>query len=236
MANTTNLDLVKPAGTDYALISMINENMEKIDAFAGSTNQAIAQLATTENLGTSFTTLASFESALDTYCGSMTDYTSKNIYACFTTASSPFSNTYYLGTVQKIVSNRYQTVLCQTNSENVIYGYRTNDGWTWDFLAKKSEVENKLSFVACGNVSSTSPMTITTSNNGRYIVALISASGRTGLYSVMVNSSGTITVVDLVAASSITVASNGTNKLKITSTSTSSASTYIVIFNGTASV
>lgn len=38
MANTTNLDLVKPLGTDHALISVINGNMDKIDAFAGEVN------------------------------------------------------------------------------------------------------------------------------------------------------------------------------------------------------
>lgn len=44
MANTTNLDLVKPAGTDKALVSVINANSDKIDAFAGTTNQAISTL------------------------------------------------------------------------------------------------------------------------------------------------------------------------------------------------
>ena len=35
MANTTNIDLVKPAGTDHELIRVINSNMDKIDAEAG---------------------------------------------------------------------------------------------------------------------------------------------------------------------------------------------------------
>lgn len=35
MANTTNIDLVKPAGTDHALISVLNGNSDKIDAEAG---------------------------------------------------------------------------------------------------------------------------------------------------------------------------------------------------------
>lgn len=35
MANTTNIDLVKPAGTDHALVSVINSNSDKIDAEAG---------------------------------------------------------------------------------------------------------------------------------------------------------------------------------------------------------
>ena len=35
MANTTNIDLVKPAGNDHALISVLNGNSDKIDAEAG---------------------------------------------------------------------------------------------------------------------------------------------------------------------------------------------------------
>lgn len=46
MANTTNLNLVKPAGTDKALVSVLNSNSDKIDAWAGTTNQAIAKLQT----------------------------------------------------------------------------------------------------------------------------------------------------------------------------------------------
>lgn len=42
MANTTNLDLVKPLGTDHALISVINGNMDKVDAYAGKVNESLA--------------------------------------------------------------------------------------------------------------------------------------------------------------------------------------------------
>ena len=42
MANTTNLDLVKPLGTDHALISVINGNMDKVDAYAGKVNDSLA--------------------------------------------------------------------------------------------------------------------------------------------------------------------------------------------------
>ena len=42
MANTTNLDLVKPAGTDHALISVLNSNSDKIDEFAGKTNDSLS--------------------------------------------------------------------------------------------------------------------------------------------------------------------------------------------------
>ena len=36
MANTTNLNLVKPAGTDYALVSVINGNWDIIDSKVGA--------------------------------------------------------------------------------------------------------------------------------------------------------------------------------------------------------
>jgi hypothetical protein len=44
MANTPNIDLVKPAGSDHALVSVLNSNSDKIDTFAGSTNAAITNL------------------------------------------------------------------------------------------------------------------------------------------------------------------------------------------------
>lgn len=42
MANTTNLDLVKPLGTDHALVAQINGNSDKIDAEAGRTRANFA--------------------------------------------------------------------------------------------------------------------------------------------------------------------------------------------------
>ena len=42
MANTTNLDLEKPLGTDHALIAKINSNMDKIDDYAGKVNDSLA--------------------------------------------------------------------------------------------------------------------------------------------------------------------------------------------------
>ncbi len=44
MANTPNLDLVKPAGTDKALVSVINSNSDKIDAGFGSLSDQIGTL------------------------------------------------------------------------------------------------------------------------------------------------------------------------------------------------
>ena len=41
MANTQNLDLVKPLGTDHALVSVLNNNSDKIDAYAGAVNASL---------------------------------------------------------------------------------------------------------------------------------------------------------------------------------------------------
>ena len=49
MANTPNINLEKPIGTDHALVSVINSNSDKIDTFAGNTNQAIGNLNTNIN-------------------------------------------------------------------------------------------------------------------------------------------------------------------------------------------
>ena len=42
MANTTNIDLVKPAGTDHALVSVLNANSDKIDGEAGNVRSNFA--------------------------------------------------------------------------------------------------------------------------------------------------------------------------------------------------
>ena len=47
MANTTNIDLVKPAGTDHALVSVLNANSDKIDAEAGNVRSNFALVQNT---------------------------------------------------------------------------------------------------------------------------------------------------------------------------------------------
>ena len=47
MANTTNIDLVKPAGTDHALVSVLNANSDKIDGEAGNVRSNFALVQNT---------------------------------------------------------------------------------------------------------------------------------------------------------------------------------------------
>ena len=45
MANTPNINLAKPLGTDKALVSVLNDNSDKIDSFAGAAMDGIAIVA-----------------------------------------------------------------------------------------------------------------------------------------------------------------------------------------------
>ena len=70
MANTTNLNLAKPAGTDKALVSVLNSNSDKIDAWAGSTNQALSALnsnMTTQNVSYTYNTTSAEEVSGETF-------------------------------------------------------------------------------------------------------------------------------------------------------------------------
>ena len=72
MANTTNIDLVKPLGTDHALISVINSNYDKIDTEAGKVRANFA--------GTYSTSSAYAVGAYCIYLG--------NLYRCKTAIGS----------------------------------------------------------------------------------------------------------------------------------------------------
>ena len=83
MANTTNLNLAKPAGTDKALVSVLNSNSDKIDAWAGSTNQAISTLnsnlsdfKTNMVVSTTLTSVTIPDGSLSSYSNIELDFTS----------------------------------------------------------------------------------------------------------------------------------------------------------------
>ena len=69
MANTTNLNLVKPAGTDYALVSVINGNMDIIDSKVGAipaNESAQSQITALNNqIANATNTKISYETAFD---------------------------------------------------------------------------------------------------------------------------------------------------------------------------
>jgi len=132
MANTTNLDLVKPAGTDYALVSVINGNSDKIDAFAGTTNTAI------ENL----------ENITWEYLANGTDFnnvTTPGSYYFYTNQNQPVGGTTSASWGVIVFANPQGTIVKQIayemgNGNDVVYQRRfSSNAWTdWDSLKAKA--------------------------------------------------------------------------------------------------
>ena len=96
--------------------------------------------------------------------------------------------------------------------------------------------ESKLKFVAVGSVTSSASKIVTVTNNGKYLIAAIAGSNRTGLYAASASSSGGISITTLFEASALTVASSADNKITFSSSASTSTSVYILCFNGTAAV
>ena len=92
MANTPFLDLVKPAGTDRALVSVINSNSDKIDGGVSTISEQIGnvnkwiQSALSNNYDTVFTELSDANSfRYDLMSSSATSAPTNAVAVCFTT-------------------------------------------------------------------------------------------------------------------------------------------------------
>ena len=128
MANTPFLDLVKPAGTDRALVSVINSNSDKID---GGVSTLSEQISTTD-IGSTFSTLASLESAFDTFASNMPNNSRRNIAFRCTATCGMFTSTFYIADITKIATNRYHIEARRTNSPDIVYCWRTDSGWNYN--------------------------------------------------------------------------------------------------------
>lgn len=141
MANTTNLDLVKPAGTDKALVSVINANSDKIDAFAGSTNQALSKVDTAHNFG-QYTSLDTFKNDLLTFMQNVASFKTVAIQFVFTQTVEPFTawSTFsgYAHCIQNGSTSLYFSCdVASNNGEDVSIGYSNG---TWNIRKFASNV------------------------------------------------------------------------------------------------
>ena len=95
-STTTNIGLTKPAGTDQALISAINGNMDIIDTKMGAVGNTSVQGQINalsdqiESQTITVSSLANFESQLNTLISTMTDGQTKDIIYSPASAFSPF--------------------------------------------------------------------------------------------------------------------------------------------------
>lgn len=151
MANTPNIDLVKPAGTDHALVSVLNANSDKIDTFAGTTNAAIANLG--YDIGSK--TVSGFQSDIETKLGALDNGKSFSFKVDLSDSVSPISSGTHTGIATRSVSGRYNVLLQRSGSTTctTYAGSLTSNGWAWQELALKSDIAtvSSSSTVAAGS-------------------------------------------------------------------------------------
>lgn len=143
MANTTNLNLEKPIGTDQALVSVINSNMDKIDNYAGSTNQALSKVDTAHNFG-QYTSLDTFKNDLLTFMRNVASFKTVAIQFVFTQTVAPFVawSTFsgYAHCIQNGSTSLYFSCdVTSNNGEDISIGY-SNGTWNINKLAPNSDV------------------------------------------------------------------------------------------------
>jgi len=139
MANTTNLNLAKPAGKDKALVSVLNSNSDKIDAWAGSTNQAISNIRQNEIV---------IPITENTDLNTLTTPGYYNLYGAKSLVNAPASGANRLGLlVQRAESTQYVYQIATDNVNDATGVYvRSCKGGTWSAwqqLALKSETLTK---------------------------------------------------------------------------------------------
>ena len=148
MANTPNIDLGKPAGTDHALVSVLNANSDKIDSFAGTTNQAIATKAGYLNLSNAYqsvSTLEGIKTFLSTKAAEMDSSSIRFVYFETTASIDPFigGSAKWCCELAKSSTN-YYTATCtyasgyNANAVAPIIARYNNGTWYFAQLAVKS--------------------------------------------------------------------------------------------------
>ena len=147
MANTTNLNLVKPAGTDHALVSVINSNMDIIDSKVG---------AVPSN--------ASVQGQIDTLNNQITEITTKKSYNFIGSSNvsvSRIGNICYLsciiGTYTNSSAGGRLTVTAGTSSEGLTLpsGYRPIAACE----IKEANLGKRISVYTDGNIVCTEQIT-----------------------------------------------------------------------------
>lgn len=134
MANTPNLDLVKPAGTDHALVSVINSNSDKIDGGFGTLSEQIAN--TINDFGSK--TISGMNTAIEGKLSSMSVGESVSFKVTLTDTDSVFTTSgAHTGIATKSADSRINATLIRSGTSTVGYycGTKTSNGWVWQQLS-----------------------------------------------------------------------------------------------------
>lgn len=157
-----------------------------------------------------FSTVSAFETALNTFVGSMPNTSSRNIRAEFTAVSSPFTSAIYIGTVTKTTDTRAQVTLHMHNGQSIMHGIQNSTEWSWDEYALKSQI-GEIKYTE-QYTDSARTMTFNLETGCAYLVCInklntSDANLASGLYLVQAHAANSTvrTVVASSAISSITV-------------------------------
>ena len=138
MANTPFLDLVKPAGTDRALVSVINSNSDKIDTGVSTLSEQIGTKVFEAD------TLENTQTAIYNYVAELANGEEKHIQFSITVATDIFRNTPYIGDLRRISRTRFVVSAQQAlHSPDFVIGRYRDGTWIWETAAFKSEIVNK---------------------------------------------------------------------------------------------
>ena len=146
-STTTNIGLTKPAGTDQALISAINGNMDIIDTKMGAVGNTSVQgqiTALSDQIGniyeypTGLTTLIGLSSNVYIESGKEKTYSAENsVITTLTDWPSALSSYKFCATIkiQRTTSNRYIYQITSVSGGGIpktVYGYALSGTIIWN--------------------------------------------------------------------------------------------------------
>ena len=235
MANTPFLDQVKPAGTDKALVSVINSNSDKIDTGVSTLSDQIGSMKGKVDLGDLATT-AAIESALDTKLSSLGNYERMVVQFRYTGTTDIFRNTFrYSCTLIRGSSVNYSFAecVCDSGAFSTIIGARGSSGWNWDGYASSNNL-GALKFASLGSYNAATHE-INIPSGSRHFVIQISSAGSNSGYAAMIlaTNNGTLVASDFFKGTNVTV-SRTTNKVTFTYDSATTAYFYDFVLSGDA--
>ena len=175
-STTTNIGLTKPAGTDQALISAINGNMDIIDTKMGAVGStsvqsqitSLSDQIATNNFGTK--TADQIKSALVTLGGTMNAGETRSIAFISSNASGKIrSDDNYVGYIKKIATNIYHvSVVDGWAFENLIMDYK-NSSWTENVIPRNIDSYHQVNSSSLTSYSFDAPR----NNSSSYSTGLI---------------------------------------------------------------
>lgn len=224
MANTTNLNLEKPIGTDQALVSVINSNMDKIDNYAGSTNQALSKVKDSTVM-TGVTSLALLKEKLKAVADQLAVNESIPFrFYCNFSDDNFTQGKYYSGNVaisykQSDVAYYYNALVGSDDGDAISIGFSSGNTWNIHKLAMKSQIESLYTAYSNSWVNS---LSVDLPKQGAYLFA----SQQYAQMTILMRFQNGNTSASNISGSNWTF-TNGTNG-NITATASNQADYYII--------